>query len=288
MVLPSQITAGIWLYDAVSELPIPNTWVQVYQVNDMTTSFSQTSVSGRISQMVTAQLSGRWEFTVAGYQKGVIANVHRGQNSYSVSLWPFGYVPETGDPYVWPHEEVDIPITWDIPSPPPVVIPEPPPPVPEEWDDSYIPPTPPGALRISALSPEIIPNGIYHEGNPIEIAVSIFNDTPDLKEIRVKMRSAAGAVLDSEPDLYWKNLSPDESCSITLKFKSIIPKGFTNEHIGIELWDQHAGQSDRKYVTVGQPTTSPLEPSAAGYGGVLLLGALGLGAAYVLGEVAKK
>lgn len=149
------------------------------------------------------------------------------------------------------------------------------------WLIPVEPPPEERGLHIELISPESIPNGIYGLGNPLEILVSIRNDTLDTKEVRVIMRSASGNVLDTEPDLYWKNISAGGVTTISVGI-SLGVYSISDEYIYIELWEQHDGKMDIKHVTVGNPAP----PDGEGIG-MLLLGAIGLGALYLISEMKK-
>jgi hypothetical protein len=151
-----------------------------------------------------------------------------------------------------------------------------------------VPDVPDRALHIISISPETIPNGIYHEGNPIEIFTTILNDTDVTKEVRVKMRSAGGKILDTEPDLHWKNIPAGGIDTISVAYAWVIPAGFENEYITIELWEQHTGKVDTKHVTVGNPDYEPDKPPDTGYGSLIIPIALIGAGAYVLGEMLRK
>jgi len=164
-----------------------------------------------------------------------------------------------------------------------ILIPPPPP------DDDDIPI--PGPLELVAIIPDYIPNGIYHEGNPISIIGTIQNRTLETKHVQLKMRSAAGKVLDVEPDYLIRKIAAGGQTEITVKMDSVIPASFKDEWISIELHEKQDGFVHVKHLQVGSPTTPSGEKYPGdeedGLGGLIVASAIILGGAYLAAELLK-
>ncbi len=116
-------------------------------------------------------------------------------------------------------------------------------------------------LYIKSCIPTEIPNGLYGVTAPLTINAFIKNATFETVEVKLILTAKSGAtIIDTEPDLTWKNISAGEewTTSVGVPSTDFTELYIKDEWLKVELWEQYASTpTDTIDIKVGDPGVPP-------------------------------